>query len=179
MKKITKLMASALLAPAIFFTTNAKAQTTQATQPAPWRFGIGLEAGIPTGNSTDISNFEIGGTGRLEYSASNDFAVMLTAGYYNMIGKAVPNHSGAKYASLGMVPVKVGAKYFIAPGFYADAEGGAGFDTSYENHVKLIVSPGIGYDAKTWDVGLRYENYSGQNNSFGLVGLRIAYDFGL
>jgi len=175
MKKITKLVAAALGALAIFFTTSVKAQT--AAQPSAWGFGIGLEAGIPTGNATDISNFEIGGTARLEYNANKMIAIMLTSGYYDMIGKAAPN--GVDFPSLGMVPVKVGVKIYVSPGFYIDGEAGAGFDTSYENHTKLIFSPGIGYAGKSWDAGLRYENYSGNNNSFGLVGLRLAYDFGM
>ena len=174
MKKTTKLAVAAFGALAVLFATNVKAQTTAA---GAWGFGIGLEAGIPTGNATDISNFELGGTARLEYGAGKTVAVMLTTGYYDMIGKASRN--GVNYPSLGMVPVKAGVKIYVAPGFYVDGEAGAGFDTSYENHTKLIFSPGIGYAGKSWDVGLRYENYSGQNNSFGLVGLRVAYDFGL
>jgi hypothetical protein len=177
MKKFTKPAAAALAAFALFFCTSAKAQTTAAA--SPWRLGIGLEAGIPTGNANDISDFEIGGTARLQYDAAKTVAVMLTAGYYDMIGKAATNGSGATYPSLGMVPVKLGAKIYVAPTFYVDGEAGAGFDTSYEDHTKLIFSPGVGYDSKTWDISLRYENYSGQNNSFGLVGLRVAYGFAL
>jgi hypothetical protein len=176
MKRFTKIIAAGLGSLALFLATTVKAQTTQSSA---WSLGIGLEAGIPTGNASDISSFEIGGTARLQYGASKSIAIMLTSGYYNMIGKTVANGSGLKYPSLGMVPLKIGGKAYVAPNFYIDGEAGAGFDTSYENHTKLILSPGIGYDAKTWDVGLRYENYSGQNNSFGLLGLRIAYDFGL
>jgi hypothetical protein len=172
MKKTTKLVTAVLSALALLFAANAKAQTTA---PGAWGFGIGIEAGIPTGNATDISNFELGGTARLEYGAGKTVAVMLTSGYYDMMGKAAPN--GSNFPSLGMVPVKLGVKIYVAPVFYIDGEAGAGFDTSYENHTKLIFSPGIGYAGKSWDAGLRYENYSGQNNSFGLVGLRVAYDF--
>jgi len=165
MKTTTKLMAATLGMLAIFFTANAQSQTSTTAQSSVWTFGIGLEAGIPTGNATDISN------------ASKTVAVMLTSGYYDMIGKAAPN--GADFTSLGMVPVKAGLKIYVSPGFYIDGEAGAGFDTSYENHTKLIFSPGIGYGGKSWDAGLRYENYSGNNNSFGLVGLRLAYNFGM
>jgi hypothetical protein len=174
MKKFTRTATVILAASALFFCTAAKAQTTA---PSPWRFGIGLEAGIPTGNANDISDFEIGGTARLQYDAAKTVAVMLTSGYYDMIGKGAAN--GGTYPSLGMVPLKIGAKIYVAPTFYVDGEAGAGFDTSYENHTKLIFSPGVGYDSKTWDISLRYENYSGQNNSFGLVGLRVAYGFAL
>ena len=172
MKKFTKWMGAAAGVLAIFLTTGAQAQTTAVGN---WGFGIGIEAGIPTGNATDISNFEIGGTARVEYGASKTVAVMLTSGYYDFMGKSAPG--GGSYPSLDMVPVKVGVKIYVAPTFYIDGEAGAGFDTNYENHTKLIFSPGIGYAGKSWDAGLRYENYSGQNNSFGLLGLRVAYDF--
>ncbi|MDB5145542.1 MAG: hypothetical protein JWQ66_4255, partial [Mucilaginibacter sp.] len=42
-----------------------------------------------------------------------------------------------------------------------------------------ILSPGLGYASKSWEVSARYENFSGQGNNYGLVGLRIAYGFGL
>src|ERR1700744_4423835 len=101
MKKLTKLAAMALGALAMFITTTAKAQSPQ---PAAWSLGIGLEAGIPTGNATDISNFAIGGTLRLEYATSKTISVMLTSGYYDMVAKMVPTSTtGAKYPSLGMV----------------------------------------------------------------------------
>jgi len=39
----------------------------QTTNPNQWRFGIGVEGGIPTGNVTNVSNFDLGGTARLQY----------------------------------------------------------------------------------------------------------------
>ena len=180
MKKFTKLTAATMAVAALFFTSNLIAQTTATTAtPSPWHLSIGIEPGIPTGNATDISSFEIGGTARLQYNADKSFAVMLTAGYYDFMGKTDPNNSSVKFTSLEMVPVKVGAKYYAAPMFYIDGEAGFGFDMNYENHTKLILSPGIGYDSGSLDIGLRYENYSGNNNSFGLIGLRVAYGFGL
>jgi hypothetical protein len=181
MKKTTTLLAVALIALAMLFAINVKAQTAPVKQTTgAWGLGIGLEAGIPTGNATDISNFELGGTARLQYKGSSDFALMLTTGYYSMVGKTITGStSGSKYPSLGMVPLKAGAKYYATPGFYLDGEAGFGFDTNYENHTKLILSPGLGFESGSLDISLRYENYSGQNNSFGLVGLRVGYEFGL
>jgi len=183
MKNTTKWIATAAAAAAIFFATNVNAQTTT-TAPNPWRFGIGLEAGIPTGNANNISNFELGGTARLQYDASDHFAWTLTSGYYNMFGKDVTviTPAGpvtAQAASLGIVPVKLGIKAFFAPKFYFGAEAGAGFETVSEGNTKLILSPTLGFANRTWDVGVRYENFSGQGNSYGLAGLRIAYAFGL
>ena len=178
MKNKSKWIASIVTATAIFFAGNVKAQTT--TTPNPWRFGVGLEAGVPTGNASNISNFELGGTARLQYDASDHFALTLTSGYYNMFGKnVVVGGTTFKAKDLGIVPVKVGVKAFFAPTWYVGAEAGAGFETISAGNTKLILSPGIGYAKKTWDVGLRYENFSGQDDSYGLVGLRVAYAFGL
>ncbi|QKJ30893.1 hypothetical protein HQ865_14420 [Mucilaginibacter mali] len=176
MKKSTKLMASAIAAAAIFFgTTQVKAQSKD---NSPWRFGIGLEAGAPTGNAHNFSNFELGGTARLQYGADKGLAWTLTSGYYNMFGKEFGN-TGVKYNSLGIVPLKVGLKAFFADNVYFSAEGGPGFETNSGGSTKLILSPGLGYANTHWDVGVRYENFSGQSNNYGLVGARIAYGFGL
>ena len=175
MKKPSILIATVFTAAALFFTSNVKAQTTT---PNPWRFGIGLEAGAPTGNASNTSSFELGGTARLQYDASSHFAWTLTSGYYNMFGKDMPG-TNVSYQSLGIVPVKVGIKVFFAPTWYFGAEAGAGFETVSGGNTKLILSPALGYANKTWDVGLRYENFSGQDNNYGLVGLRVAYAFGL
>jgi len=181
MKKSSILVAAAFTASALFFTGNVKAQTAPVS---PWRFGIGLEAGVPTGNANNISNFELGGTARLQYDASSHFAWTLTSGYYNMFGKnvSVVTPDGivtGKAADLGIVPVKVGIKAFFAPKLYFGAEAGAGFETNSGGYTKLILSPTLGFANKTWDVGVRYENFSGPGNSYGLVGLRVAYAFEL
>jgi len=181
MKKSAKLAAAALVAGALFIGNNVKAQTAPAN---PWRFGIGLEAGAPTGAAHTISNFELGGTARLQYDVNSTFAWTLTSGYYSMIGKEVPGLPGTDYNSLGIIPVKAGIKWFFAPSIYFGAEAGAGFETHNGSNTtgsdtKLILSPTLGWANKTWDIGARYENFSGQDNSFGLVGLRIAYGFGL
>jgi hypothetical protein len=178
MKNTTKWIASVATAAAIFFAGNVKAQTT--TTPNPWRFGIGLEAGAPTGNASNISNFELGGTARLQYDASTHFAWTLTSGYYNMFGKdVVIDGTTVKAKDFGIVPVKLGIKAFFAPTWYFGAEAGAGFETISGGSTKLILSPALGYANRTWDVGVRYENFSGNDDNYGLVGLRIAYAFGL
>ncbi|HEY4326113.1 MAG TPA: hypothetical protein VGN20_19140 [Mucilaginibacter sp.] len=175
MKTVSKLLAAAFTVAAVFLTTNVKAQTAPSN---PWRFGIGIEAGIPTGDAHTISNFELGGTARLQYDASNHFAYTLTSGYYNMFGKDIEG-TDLKYKDLGIVPLKAGIKAFFAPNIYFGAEAGAGFETASGGDTKLILSPALGFANKTWDVGVRYENFSGDGSSYGLVGLRLAYAFGL
>jgi hypothetical protein len=179
MKNPSKLITAAAIAAALFFTTNANAQTKAAAAPNPWRLGIGIEAGAPTGTASNGSNFELGGTVRLQYDVGEHFAWTLTSGYYNMFGKEVPGMTDVKYQSLGIVPLKAGFKAFFSDNLYFGAEAGAGFETVSGGNTKLILSPALGFANKTWDVGARYENFSGQGNSYGLVGLRVAYAFGL
>jgi hypothetical protein len=176
MKKLTKLAAAALTGVALLIGSNVKAQSTTAN-PSPWRLGIGLEAGAPTGNAHDGSNFELGGTARLQYGADKGLAWTLTSGYYNFFGKQIA--TGVKTSSAGLVPVKLGIKAYLADSFYFGAEAGAGFETVSGGDTKLILSPGLGWSSRSWDVGARYENFSGQGNNYGLVGLRIAYGFAL
>lgn len=181
MKNTTKWIASIATAAAIFISANVNAQMTtpKTTTDDPWHLGIGVEGGAVTGAAQTVSNVELGGTVRLQYGPSGSVAYTLTSGFYSFLGKDIPGEGSTKYNSLGIVPVKVGVKLFFAPKVYFGAEAGAGFETDSYDYTKLILSPAIGYASKSWDVGVRYENFSGQGNNFGLVGLRVAYAFPL
>ena len=183
MKKVTNYLAAALVAVTILFIgSSAKAQTTPATSPNPnpWRLGFGIEGGIPTGDAHPSSGFELGGSARLQFDATSNFAVMLTSGYNNFFIKDDYRAPGDP-SSLGIVPVKLGVKYFFVPGIYVAGEAGAGFETNdpVKNNTKLILSPALGWANEHWDIGVNYTNYSGQSDNYGSVGLRVAYGFGL
>ena len=189
MKTTTKLIAAAFTAVALFIgTSNVNAQSTP---KSALRFGIGVEGLLPVGDLRDVSKVGIGITPRLQYGVADNLALTLTSGYYNFFGKKINDATDVKYPSFGLVPVKVGIKAFFTQNLYFGAEVGAGFETKDDyryatgetDHngkaTKLIASPGIGYASQKWDVGVRYENFSGQDNNYGTVGLRIAYGFGL
>jgi hypothetical protein len=174
MKKTAKLMAIAISAVAILFTTNAKAQTSN---PNQWRLGIGVEGGIPTGSINDYSKFELGGTARLQYGVAKNLALTLTSGYYNFFADDAAKSVGGK--SIGIIPVKLGGKLFFDSPIYVGAEAGAGFETVYAKNTKLLFSPAVGWANKSWDVGVRYEGFAGQGDNYGVVALRVAYGFSL
>ncbi|GGH00911.1 hypothetical protein [Mucilaginibacter phyllosphaerae] len=186
MKKMTKIIAAACTAAALFIGTNVNAQTI--TSGKGVRFGIGVEGLLPTGNLHDISNVGVGITPRLQFGVADNIGLTLTSGYLNYFGKEYDN-TGIKTKSYGMIPVKAGIKAFVSQNIYLSGEVGAAFETSgfgevkggpdVDTNTKLLASPGIGWANKSWDVGVRYENYSGQSNNFGAVGLRLAYGFGL
>lgn len=173
--KQLKTILSILVVSMIAFTTSVKAQTS------PWRFGVGVEGSIPTGSIHNYSNYGLGGTAKLQYDASDNIGFTLASGYYSFQGKD-------SYSSLGMVPIKVGIKLFTdeQSGFYISGEVGDGIETKtfdqpvfYNTHDRFIWSPGLGVASRHWDLGARYEHYSGQGSDFGQVGLRLAYGFGL
>jgi hypothetical protein len=178
MKKMTTLVAAAFTAAALFLGTNANAQSTPKDA---LRFGFGVEGLLPTGNLKNASNFGLGITPRLQYGVADNLALTLTSGFYNFFGKELSGSPSVKVPAYQMVPLKLGVKAFVSQNVYLSGEVGAGFETKdyYGKNTKLIASPGIGWANQSWDVGARYENFSGQSNSFGTVGLRIAYGFGL
>lgn len=180
MKKLSKLFIATIFAFCVILSNSSKAQTISVNA---FRFGIGLEGGLPTYQISGASNAYFGATARLQYGLSKSFALTLTSGYYDFIGNSY-------HASMGMVPVKLGFKAFVSHGFYFSGEAGVGFETQnadvYKNldngipkSTKLILAPGLGYATKSWDFGLRFESFTGQNYNYGLVGLRVAYGFGL
>jgi hypothetical protein len=183
MKTLSKLIAAAFTISALFFTTNVKAQTTPANA---FRFGIGLDAGLPTGNLRIGSNFVLGSTARIQYGISNSFAITLTSGADHFFSKTIPG-TNMKYDSFGIIPIKAGAKVFFTPNLYFGAEAGVGIEEtdSGAGNTKFILSPAVGYAVKHWDIGVRYENYSGndkksgQSDPYGFIALRAAYCFAL
>jgi len=175
MKSLSKLLAASLAVAALFFATTVKAQTTPANA---LRLSIGADAGLPTGNLTIGSNFVLGGTVRLHYGITNSFAVTLTSGADHFFSKINPA-TGIKFDSFGIIPIKAGVKWFFVPSIYVAAEGGIGIEEtdSGQGNTKVLLSPTLGWANQHWDIGVRYDNYSGQADPYGFVALRVAYGF--
>lgn len=165
----TKFMASAVAAVALFFATNANAQTEPAGDSQDTRLGIGLSLGIPT---HDAFNFAIGGDLRLQKDFSSNISGIASLGYTNFSAK------GEDAGSIGFIPLKAGVKVFPMERFYISGEIGAGFGTDDGQKTSFVWSPGIGVGLNNGlDLGLRYESFS--KYDLGQVALRIAYGFNL
>ncbi|TDG35848.1 hypothetical protein EZJ43_10860 [Pedobacter changchengzhani] len=169
MKTITKILATSAAVVALFFTTNANAQSTP-------KLGIGLNVGVPTQTNGSVA---IGGDVRYQFDIDKQLSIPVTAGYTNISYKN-------SIASSGYIPVKVGAKYFFndtGAGVYGLAEVGAAFNTGSETGTSLVYSPALGYAwSNGLDLGVKYEGKSKSSNSVistGYVGLRLAYGFTL
>lgn len=167
MKTITKIMSTAAVAVAMFFTTNANAQSRN--------FGIGLNAGIPTETG---GQFAIGGDLRYQFNIDEQLSIPVTAGYTNLSYK----FNDIKVNS-GYIPVKVGAKYFFdksGSGVYGLAELGAAFGTDTGAGTSFVYSPAVGYSwANGLDLAAKYEGLAKNSTTTGYFGLRLAYGFKL
>lgn len=181
--KPIKLFYAGLTALILFVGNNVNAQTAT---PSNLRFGIGVEGLLPVGNSAQTLNFGLGITPRLQYSLSDKVALTFTSGLYHFFPKTVTYPATGtfpgfttKYKS-DIIPVKAGAKFFVVPNFYLSGEVGVAFEMAEGNrYAHFLASPGIGYATKKWDIGARYENFSGNGYTDGMVGMRVAYGFGL
>ena len=177
-----KLMTALFIMAAFLSIKTAKAQTIG---DGKFRFGIGADGLLPVGSLSNTESFALGITPRLQYSLSDKLALTFTSGFYHFFPQkyyltdGLGNKYYAKY-HLDIVPVKIGLKTFVTKNIYLAGEVGAGFEVEDGGGpVKLILSPSVGYASKHWDLGVRYENFSGGNNAYGVVGLRAAYGFGL
>lgn len=177
MKKVSKLITAAITLTALFFTTQLKAQTTPANK---FVFSIGADAAIPTGNLRISSDLVLGGTARFQYGLTNNLAITLTSGADHFLSKDIPG-TNQKYDSFGVIPIKAGLKEFFVPNVYIGVEAGIAIEEtdSGVGNTKFLVSSGLGWANRKWDVGVRYDNMSGQHDPYGFVALRVAYGFGL
>lgn len=172
--KTAKLFCVTCLAFTCFVCATANAQTVP---PNKFRLGIGADALIPMGNTSTTANFGIGLTPRLQYGVSDKFALTFTSGLYHFFPKTITTPSYSFKRKSDIIPVKAGFKYFAAGGFYIAGEAGVAFEVAEGGGpAHFLWSPGIGYATKKWDFGARYENFNGGD---GVIGLRVAYGFGL
>jgi hypothetical protein len=181
--KTPKLIYTILTALILFAGSNVNAQSTT---PSNFRFGIGVEGLLPVGDASETLNFGLGITPRLQYRLSDKVALTFTSGIYHFFPKTVTYPATGTYPGFttkyksDIIPVKVGAKFFVGSNFYLSGETGVAFETAGDGgHVHFLASPGIGYATKKLDIGARYENFSGNGYSDGIVGLRAAYGLGL
>jgi len=188
MKKLFILSAIA----GVFAFSNLSAQTKDVAMSGS-KIGIGAEFAFPTGSFGDVYDFGYGGSLQFQTPIAAKLNFTATAGYLNFQGKDIADVNGTtvKFADAGVVPVKIGARYFIAENFYAGGELGAAFGTSDNAKTAFVYTPNIGVefpvaDKGSIDLGARYEAMSygdndnrGYNGTNKFIGLRLAYNFGL
>lgn len=169
-----KVLLSLLMVAGLGFAASAQ------TEGAVQKITIGAEIGLPTEKgSSDLGLLVAGGSLQYEHPVAKDLNLTGSAGYLSSFStKKDVEVSG------GLIPVKVGAKYYFGGNFYGAAELGAGFGTNENAGTAFIYAPTLGASfsvspKNNLDFGVRYEGYSQKGVSSGIVGLRVAFGFGL
>lgn len=176
MKKVFLLTAIA----GIFAFSNVNAQKKDPAMNGP-KLGIGAEFAFPTGDFGKGSDFGYGGSLLYQHPVAPNLNLTGSAGYLNFESKEIP---GIGKLNAGFIPVKVGARYFLAENIYVNGELGASFATGSNNSgTAFVYSPGVGVefpvsDKSSIDLGGRYEGWS-NNGTLSFIGVRAAFNFGL
>lgn len=165
----------------IFAFTNASAQK-DAAMNGP-KLGIGAEFAFPMGDFGDVFNLGYGGSLLYQHPVAPNLNLTANAGFINFQTKDLPI---VGKLNSGFIPVKVGARYFVAENFYLNGEVGAAFGTKEGSGTRFAYSPGVGIefpvaDKSSIDVGARYEGWSKGDGTVApsFIGLRAAFNFGL
>ncbi len=170
--KITKMI---LLGAAVLITGSAMAQKSDKKV----NFSIGPEVGFAVGNFNKTHSVGFGATFQADIDIAPSTKLTLTTGYLSYAGKSAG--SGIKYKATGILPLRVGIKYYLTEGFYGAAQLGAGFFNN-SGGTALAYTPMLGYEfntktEKAVDLALKYDGYSKNGTGLGAVNVRLAYRF--
>ena len=140
-----------------------------------FKFSVGVELGLATGNFSNGYSFGIGGTGQAEFSIQDKFRGTVTGGIVFYNGKSIGN--GVKNTGLTVIPIRVGGKYYLTSSVYGALQLGVGF-LNKGLGAAFAYSPQIGYEFlsknnKPVDIAFKYDAYL-KNGTLGSLGIRLA-----
>jgi hypothetical protein len=167
MKKVILLTSISLCVSAIIF-----------AQDKGLKFSVGPELALPIGNFSNGWSFGIGATAQIEKSLQDKLYGTATGGIVFYNGKSVGN--GLKNEGIAIIPLRVGAKYFLSGGIYGAMQVGLGFINKGIG-TAFAYSPQVGYEfqtksGKAVDATFKYDGYS-KNGTLGEIAFRLAYIF--
>lgn len=149
-------------------------------------FSIGPELSFPVGSFSNSHSVGAGGTVQAEYLVHDKLKATATFGVLGYVGKSV-TVANKKYSNPAqrIIPLRIGAKYYLGNGVYAGAQLGVAFRSNYAEYsgTAFAYSPlMLGYEFKikadkALDVTVKYDAYSGSGGTLGAIGFRLAYVF--
>lgn len=135
-------------------------------------FKAGVAAGVPVGDASDASSFNLGVDLRAQYLFNPNFAIGGVSGYNHFFGK-----DGVD--DFGLIPVAGFARYYFAPeGLFFGADLGYGFLTNVESNAGgLYVNPHIGYHNRDWNFYAFFQNtFTESDDNLQTVGIGATYN---
>lgn len=137
-----------------------------------FKIGAGLSLAIPLNN---LSSNSVGaGIDILaQYGITHNIAVTADAGFTVLFAKD-------NNPSTGIIPIRIGLRYFPISQIYLGAKAGLGVYTLgivSNNYTAYSFGAGYMLSAKL-DIGISYDGYVNSNTSFGYMAIRLGYNFG-
>jgi hypothetical protein len=133
---------------------------------------LGINGGVPVGDTSDFSSFALGADLRGQYLVTAHFGIGLTVGYNNYFGKD-------DFDDFGLVPVAGFARYYFQKeGVFLGLDAGYGFLTNTDdNSGGMYINPQIGYHNPNWNIYAFYQNTFAENDiDIQMVGVGVSYN---
>ena len=89
---------------------------------------------------------------------------------------------GVKYSATTILPLRIGARYYVGDGLHFGAQLGVGFVNYVTSTTAFAYSPQVGYNFRTArgkaiDATFKYDAYAVSGGTLAAVDIRIAYIF--
>ncbi|AOM78298.1 outer membrane beta-barrel protein [Pedobacter steynii] len=166
---------------AAFFTVKTSMAQTGDPAMEGSKFGLGADFAFPMGAFKDQTNYGVGASLLYQHPIAKNLNITGNVGYLELQGKKTIIN--LKYTE-GFIPVKAGARYFLAENIYGGAELGVSISTASGNGsgTSFIYVPSAGVefpvsDTGSVDVGIRYESWTRSSNTRSFIGIRAGYNF--
>jgi len=155
-------------------------QIVSAQKLGTTRFSFGPEIGFATGTFSNIAGFGIGASIQGEHFFQENVSGTVLFGFVDYFGASI--NSSTKYKSSLILPLRVGARYYIGDGFHLGAQIGLGFISGVSSSTAFAYSPQVGYNFRTSkgkaiDATFKYDGYAVSGGSLSALGVRLAYIF--
>jgi len=145
------------------------------------KIGLGVDVGLPVGDYKNSADYGVGFSLLYQKPVAENLNITGNIGYLRFNGPEILANIDYKE---GFVPIKAGARYFIAPYLYGAGELGVAFSTAYGRGAgtAFAYAPSLCAEfpvsnSGTVDVGIRYERWSRSSATLSFVGLRAGYNF--
>ncbi|MEJ7587353.1 MAG: hypothetical protein WKI04_07295 [Ferruginibacter sp.] len=149
-------------------------------------FSVGPELSLPTGSFNNTHSLGVGGSVQAEYYVMEKLKATATLGLLAYAGKKSVLLNPDR-AAQRIVPLRIGAKYYLVNRLYGGAQLGVAFLSNYAQHsgTAFAYSPlMLGYEfnagsGKSLDATIKYDAYTGAGGlgTIGTFGIRLAYVF--
>lgn len=155
MKKIILLLGLVTLG----FTQAQEVQNKEITEKNSW-LKLGMQAGLPTGDTSDAASFTLGVDARGQFLLNPNFGIGVATGYHHYFGKN-------NFDDFGVIPLAAFARYYFKEdGPYIGLDLGYGFISGIKGtDGGLYLNPQIGYNTYNWNFYLFYQHTDGNNNA--------------